>query len=74
MSRRGHGSTKIPNHKPRPAPAQEFSAVINNALQLGGEDEEEDFSLREELKGECQPLEGFVVCVTGIKEERVCVV
>lgn len=79
MSRRGHGSVKVPNVKLRPAPPTTSSSSSNNSnapgssLGLSGDShaDEDGFGLKAELRGESKPLEGIVVCVTGIKEERV---
>lgn len=70
MSRRGHGSTKVPNVKLRPAQVQQ-STQVNNAAPEIEVDNEEDFGLREELRGESKPLDGAVVCITGIRDARV---
>lgn len=70
MSRRGHGSVKVPNVKLRPAPLQQETRV-NSRPESTRPEESEEFGLQQEMAGDVPPLERVVVCITGIKETRV---
>lgn len=67
--RKGHGSSKVPNVKLRPVPAGASTSRSKPAVYVDPEEDAVAPEVQTHLRELRRPLEGVVICCTGISEK-----